>query len=252
MEPLTNESYWEKHFENAPVVNQNLARQFEDFLPFFDRIPTYSSRKMERIFEVGCFPGRYLHFLSQRWGVEANGIDFVRDFSPMTDFFRASGTPVGELIQGDFFKTEPSKKYDLVLSIGFIEHFPDPTEILKRQAQWVSDGGLMMVTVPNKRFLRIPFAFLFDQKNQDAHVLTSMRISYFQNAAQLLGWELLDCRYVGGFNSKVHQPLHRWQMALYRPIKFVFKKLNPWLKKNPSKWYSHTLMAVYRLPASNS
>jgi 2-polyprenyl-3-methyl-5-hydroxy-6-metoxy-1,4-benzoquinol methylase len=50
----------------------------------------------------------------------------------------------------------------LVLSIGFIEHFPDPTEVLIRQSAWVSDGGLMMVTVPNKRFLRIPFAFFFE------------------------------------------------------------------------------------------
>jgi hypothetical protein len=159
---------------------------------------------------------------------------------------------VGALIQGDFFKTEPSNKFDLVLSIGFIEHFPDPTEVLKRQSAWVSDGGLMMVTVPNKRFLRIPFAFLFDQKNQKAHVLKSMRISYFKQVAQEMGWELLECAYVGGFNPKVHQPLNAVQSVVYRPLKWAIKKLNPWLKKKPSKWYSHTLLAVYRLPASNS
>ena len=252
MEPLTNETYWEKHFENASLVNRNLEKQFADFLPFFDQLPAFSTKKIEHIFEVGCFPGRYLHFLSQRFGAVANGIDFVRDFSPMTDFFKSSGTPVGELIQGDFFKTEPSNKFDLVLSIGFIEHFPDPTEVLKRQSEWVADGGLMMVTVPNKRFLRIPFAFLFDQKNQKAHVLSSMRISYFKQVAQEMGWELLECAYVGGFNAKVHQPLNAVQSMVYRPLKWVIKRLNPWLKKNPSRWYSHTLLAVYRLPVSNS
>jgi hypothetical protein len=110
----------------------------------------------------------------------------------------------------------------------------------------------MMVTVPNKRFLRIPFAFLFDQKNQKAHVLSSMRISYFQHVAQEMGWELLECAYVGGFNAKVHQPLNAVQTMVYRPLKWVIKRLNPWLKKNPSRWYSHTLLAVYRLPVSIS
>jgi len=250
MEPLTNESYWEKHFENASLVNRNLEKQFADFLPLFDRIPGYSKRKIAGIFEVGCFPGRYLQFLSNRWGAEANGIDFVRDFSPMEHFFRESGTPVGTLIQGDFFQTVPEKKFDVGISIGFIEHFPDPTEVLNRQSDWVVEGGLLLVTVPNKRFLRIPFAFLFDQKNQKAHVLKSMRISYFKQVAHELGWELLECGYVGGFNPKVHQSLNAVQSMVYRPIKWAIKKVNPWLKKKPSKWYSHTLVAVYRLPSS--
>lgn len=249
-QPLTNESYWEKHFENAPVVNQNLAKQFIDFLPFFDRIPSYSTRKIQRLFEIGCFPGRYLHFLSDRYQAEASGIDFVRDFAPMTQFFENSGTKVGVLIQGDFFKTEPNPIYDLVLSVGFIEHFPNPTEVLKRQSEWVEDGGLMMVTVPNKRFFRIPFAFLFDRKNQKAHVLKSMRISYFKQVAQEMGWELLECSYIGGFNPKVHQSLNLFQSLMYRPLKWGIKKINPWLKKRPSKWYSHTLLAIYRLPSS--
>ena len=250
MQPLTNESYWEKHFENANSVNRNLEHQFADFLPTFDRVPNYSRKKIDAIFEVGCFPGRYLHFLSKRWDAVANGIDFVRDFGSMNQFFKSSETKVGQLIQGDFFQSTPQNQFDVVISIGFIEHFPDPLEVLIQQSKWVMDGGLMLVTVPNKRFFRIPFAFLFDQENQKAHVLKSMRISFFQEVARKQGWELMECRYVGGFNSKVHQPLNALQRLAYRPLKALIKRLNPILKKYPSKWYSHTLVAVYRLPSS--
>lgn len=53
-------------------------------------------------------------------------------------------------IQEDLLLFSPSKKYDFVHSTGLVEHFTGKTRLLviKKHAQYVPPGGLIMVWVP--------------------------------------------------------------------------------------------------------
>ena len=43
----------------------------------------------------------------------------------------------------------PPKKYDLVLSGGFAEHFDDHELVVRKHAEWAKPRGLVVIIVPN-------------------------------------------------------------------------------------------------------
>ena len=44
----------------------------------------------------------------------------------------------------------PTQRYDAVLVLHVLEHVDDPTQILRRIAQWVKPGGVIILLVPNR------------------------------------------------------------------------------------------------------
>ena len=66
--------------------------------------------------------------------------------------FEALGIPLG-LFEGDLFadSTESIGSFDLVYSLGLIEHFDDFGEAIRRHARLASSGGWVVVGCPNLR-----------------------------------------------------------------------------------------------------
>ena len=55
------------------------------------------------------------------------------------------------LLFGDFFADHglPQDHFDLVFSLGFIEHFTDTTEVIQRLRQLAKPGGVVLTMIPN-------------------------------------------------------------------------------------------------------
>ncbi len=72
------------------------------------------------------------------------------------------------------------KKYDLVCSFGFIEHFENYTDIFAKQLQLVKDNGLALIQFPNfygivQRFLH----YHLDRNNFYNHITQAMNINNY-------------------------------------------------------------------------
>ncbi|KXK28598.1 MAG: type 12 methyltransferase [Bacteroidetes bacterium OLB12] len=144
-----------------------------------------------------------------------------------------------------FLKHAPVQQYDLVFSNGFIEHFTNYDEVLDKHAAYLKKGGAMMVMIPNKRYFRKWYGYLVDYKNLKAHNLECMHLTLFSDFAKRNGLEVKYLSYYGGFAYRVHQHLALWQRIIYRPVRWVSIRLNGVLSRNPSKWYSGTIVAIF-------
>jgi len=163
-------------------------------------------------FEVGCYPGDYLLYLSKTYGYVASGIDMTPQAADeLPKHCRANGVEVGDILQGDFFGFEPARNYDLVCSFGFIEHFVDCESVIERHARLLANGGVLFISAPNFRWIQFSLHWLLDRQNLHRHVTAAMSLSRWRRDVERLGLRVLEEGYYGRFGFWYESPTsNRW------------------------------------------
>ena len=76
----------------------------------------------------------------------------------------------------DFFNFSTDRKYDIVFSLGFIEHFNNTRDVILRHVDLLASSGLLLIVLPNLLGLNGWIQRRFDKENYDVHNLKSMEI----------------------------------------------------------------------------
>jgi len=123
---LANVAYWESLNRNIHAPKKIIfSKIFKSFL----LEKKISSKNIA--LEIGCVPGIFLGYLCKNFGYFPEGIDFVKDSKKITQgTLKKFGINKSIVYEEDFLGWKPTKKYDLVCSFGFIEHFKDTTRII--------------------------------------------------------------------------------------------------------------------------
>lgn len=211
---LWNEGYRDLGFRIAPESDQ-VRRWLEK----------WAAGRKGSCLEVGCFPGQYLAALG-KLGFELNGIDLApRTDREMVQWLSSCGYKTGAFTREDFFSHDFGRRFDLVYSVGFIEHFTDWRAVLRRQAELVAPGGLLLVNTPNfSRGFQKAFHRLFDRENLERHNLDSMDPGLWAEELRREGFEILDLGFfdefefwVGVQKRNLLQKLGFWGLRAARP-----------------------------------
>ena len=146
---LAGTAEWDQHWAKTklPARVRLFLSGYRAFHRVFKRVlPPH----IEEVCEFGCAPGRWLVYFAKRYGARVWGLDI----SPLgCDLARANLRLCGvrgEIVHGDLASTRiPDSKFDLVYSLGLIEHFDDPLPVLAAHVAAAKVGGLIFVSVPN-------------------------------------------------------------------------------------------------------
>lgn len=159
-----------------------------------------SERESGRSLEIGCFPGRYLPTIGA-FGYQLNGIDMQAGVLELPTWLADQGYEVGEFVKADFFDWSPGVTFDLVFSLGFIEHFENWEAVVERHLQLVAPDGLIMLEAPN--FLgpfQNWFHRTFDSENLALHHVPAMDPFKWGDVVRQNGFEILFCGFFGKFH----------------------------------------------------
>ena len=104
--------------------------------------------------EIGGAPGQYLAYVHRSLGYRVTCVDFSATGCAKTvENFRLLGIP-GDVIQADITTDAADlPAFDVVYSLGLIEHFADRRQIVENHARLVRPGGYLVLGVPNFRGL---------------------------------------------------------------------------------------------------
>jgi len=150
---LAPKKFWDSKWSSFPFRSLPFnprRRNFRDLHGLFLRnLPRQENLEF---LEIGCYPGRYLWYFNKYFGYQVSGMDYIdwccRDAN---NLLKNCGVQ-GEIIQADIFSYEPAspgRQWDIVASFGFIEHFENSREAVKRHLELLKPGGFLVLVVPN-------------------------------------------------------------------------------------------------------
>jgi len=181
---LTDEDFWEEHWVSQKIparinrlasFDRCLSRVFTRFL---------ADGQGKKMIEIGAAPGRWLMFFREKFGYEVDGIEYLPSACRKTEENLAACGIEGRIFQQDFFHNDlPKHSYDVVLSIGFIEHFTDQDTVVGGHVALLKPGGLLVLIVPNLRGLHGAVERLTDRETLAAHNQEVMSVPFMEGLA---------------------------------------------------------------------
>ena len=248
---LTEREFWDKYWENLKLPSE------VDMTHSFDRCLSRGLEKVTSnvsggIFEIGCAPGKWIGHLAKVNGLVPSGIEYTeRGLQATIENLEMLEIKPGLIISGDFFNVEPTHEFDVVMSLGFIEHFDDTSDVVQRHLAWLRKGGLLILGVPNFSGLNRFIQKQLDQTLLDKHNLGIMNTKYFENLAASFGLQVVSIDYLGSFEPDLPIPRVRFGNPVQISIKlflYVARRVRKirYLDRFNGPFFSSYILAVYR------
>lgn len=197
---LTNEAFWDDFWRSVElpadidpdgIFERRFAKVLQSHL---------TADPSVELLEVGCAPGRWLVFANQTFGYRVSGYESSPLGAQKTrDNLVAHGIN-GVIHEQDFLSVDlPTDLYDVVLSLGFAEHFENFDEVVAMHARVLKPGGTLFLEVPNLRGLNLALLRWTDSPLLEYHNLAVMKPEALRSAAAKAGLSIRDISYLGGF-----------------------------------------------------
>ena len=133
MNNITEKDYWDNfwiHLSLPCRVKENFSNDhiISEFLKQY--VPSGENRKIA--LEIGCAPGKWMIFLNDELHYSAEGCEYLESAVKITrQNLEMNNIHNAIIYQGDFLSYDFGKnQYDVVISLGFIEHFTNPEFIV--------------------------------------------------------------------------------------------------------------------------
>jgi SAM-dependent methyltransferase len=252
---IVEKSFWETEYywatatvpcrvDMALAFDCSLARALSAHAPAEPR---------QTVLEVGCAPGKWMIFYAERFGACVSGIEYSEKGAELSRRNLAAAGVDGQILQEDFFTIEP-RTHDLVISIGFAEHFDDLAATLARHLKFVAPGGTLVVGVPNFRGFNRAVQWLAEPDYLALHNLAAMRPMLYHDFARRHGLELEHLGHLGGLDPAIIRLSRDSPISLRRIVPGVVTFAESRLRslgigeRLEHPLLSSYLLAVYRVP----
>jgi len=179
---------WTPRDYNALVTGHLLARTVERCTP-------------SSVFEVGCGDSVWLPYLARRFDVAVAGVDYAELGCELARNRLAHEGVDAQVFCEDIFAPTASaaQRYDLVFSLGLIEHFTDLEAAVAAVLRYVKPGGHVLNLVPNfSCSLHTVAGWIWQPAVMRRHQAPTRR--QLMHAHARLGLTNLSCRYCGLFS----------------------------------------------------
>ena len=248
---LTDPAFWDDFWKDADHDQQVdlrhsydrcFARTFQRWLPY---------RPDWKLIELGCAPGRWLIYFHQKFGYQVSGCDSAPQAVEVTRASVARANVPAEIILADIMEAPLSAgAYDVVLSLGFIEHFTDPWPVLERHVRLAKPGGIVVLEIPNFTGLNRWILQRGAHRLLEAHNTRMMSLSFFRELAGRFNLQTRYFGYIGGVEPALWDASGQnfWVLNGIRVVSRMRRWL-PVLDHVNLPWFSGFLMGVFTVPA---
>lgn len=222
-----------------------------EILNIFDKyLPQDSNRS---ILEIGGAPGQYLAYMHRTFGYQIHSLDYSEKGCQKTEEnFRFLGIP-GKVYQQDLFSDQLRlPQFDIVYSLGFIEHFSDLNLVIRKHLDLLKENGILLIGAPNLLGINKWFLRRLAPQFLSKHNLPAMDISNWKSFEEALNLKKIFCGYVGGFEPTVFKKKENdslWNQVLNtitKGLTFLFQSHLKFLRRYNSRWTSGYAIGVYR------
>lgn len=251
---LTQQTFWEEYWSSYKLPNEvDMNFSFDRCVAVALHDYFQKHQVVGEVFEVGCAPGKWLAFMAKNFNLLANGIEYSKvGMAATLKNFELININIGNIQTGDFLVTEPNRQYDVVMSLGFIEHFLNVDSIVELHLKWLKPGGTLILGVPNFQGIYKIIQKILNNEILEKHNLDIMNLNYFHQLSLKFNLSPKFIKYIGGFEpvlfiGKEHGPVTNLQFVINISLQIAKKirKLSIFDKVN-SSFFSSYILSIYQ------
>jgi SAM-dependent methyltransferase len=191
-----------------------IARLFDRYLPR-GRTPD--------VLELGCGASQWLPYLGLRKKCRVTGLDYEASAVELTVANMRGAGAKGTILHRDAFAAHDNDdlvgRFDLVYSMGLLEHFEDVVTCLGVVARYLRAGGLVLTTVPNLQGPNWALQRFADRRVLEMHVIYD--VTRLRRRHEEAGFSTLETGYAGffdGFLTATAPGVPGWRRRLHRAL----------------------------------
>jgi len=199
--------FWEKRYIDDQHIEANWQPSaYNDIIQeslFRSLMEKYNP---ESILEVGCGGSNWIPYLLKHYaGITCNGLDYSEEGCDLLRKKLVASNLNSKIFCADLFKIDEHEtgQYDLVYSLGVVEHYKDLENILQHLLKLVKPGGVLMTAIPNLRSVHGLIMWIYQPDLFFIHKLISKR--KLKRKYKKLGLEHVKGKYLGYFSMNITQ-----------------------------------------------
>jgi len=254
---LIDKKYWNNYWKDISLpleikkTKKNLY--LNEILNVFDKYLQINENLS--VLEIGGSPGQFLVYMHNNYKYNINCLDYSEIGCLKTeDNFKLLNIN-GMVYKEDLFSENLNlPMFDIVYSLGFIEHFNDINLVISNHLKLLKPGGILLIGTPNLKGIYRWFLKRLAPELLSQHNLSTMNISNWKSFELEYKLEVMFKGYVGGFEPYIFK---RKEKASFRNdiLLFIAKVLNfflhshfRFLRKYNSKKISGYVLGIYKKP----
>jgi len=231
-EKLTSNGYWHNFWSDTSKARPLFGRPISVFQKQFDR---WLPRNADwTAIEIGAYPGANLLALCLSHKYRPVALDILPQVMELPAAAERAGIHGLEALHQDFLHWETDRRFNVVVSFGFIEHFADPAAVLKKHWELVAPDGYLVVSVPlfSPVQLMVRKIAFTPEKMQELYAVHNAQVMTIRGFRQL-------CREVPGADVKFLGPVANMMMPYSGNEPFV---------RPVGRWIVRAMRLVNHLP----
>lgn len=199
---LTHEQYWSEvwssnEHEARAVCPDRVGYLEREYYQFFSGALAGCGGSL---LEVGCGSSKWMPYFAHKFGFQVSGIDYSQvGCMQASELLRQAGV-AGEVLHRDALaeNRDICERFDVVISLGLVEHFTDTSEITRSLARYVKPGGLLISTSPNLAGILGCIQQLLNRPVYDVHV--PFTLGQLIDGHRQAGLQVERATYLGGLD----------------------------------------------------
>ncbi|MDX2196356.1 MAG: class I SAM-dependent methyltransferase [Cytophagales bacterium] len=192
-----------------------------------DIISQIPNKKYNKILEIGAGSGDSLIYIKSKFNIEyLVGIELCE----IPDSNQKNST-IDKFIIGNietYDNAEFNNTFDIIICGDVLEHLIDPWQVMKKIYQWLSPGGVFILSIPNIREIKTMYKILIkgDFKYENDGILDKTHLRFFckKNIVELITSAQLSVKKLTSTNFYEGAPLtlkviiNKLTMSLFKDI----------------------------------
>jgi SAM-dependent methyltransferase len=201
---LTTTRFWDDYWSETPLpaeVTKGSSPYLDEILSVLDRFlpPDGGSTALE----IGGAPGQWLAYVHRRFRYDVHALDSSPVGVEQTrSNLRLLGIE-GIVHEGDMFSASIPVDFDVVYSLGLVEHFENLSAAVTAHLRFLRPGGLLVIGCPNLRGLNRVILRRLSPALLELHNLDSMDLRRWEAFEREHRLEAVFKAYIGGFEPRM-------------------------------------------------
>lgn len=208
---LANKAFWNNYWKNSLFKNNYVIDQEKDIFNFISKIiqnyrkSNFINNKIPlKILEIGGARGNILKKLYHFSNCKIASLDFSRIGNKfLSSSLAKENIKPYKIITADLFSYKARREYNIVYSLGLVEHFSELDVVIKLHLKFLKINGVLIIGFPDLTNINGALLKYLDKNLYQKHNIKIMDKSFFKSVINNINCKLISFQNISSYEPNM-------------------------------------------------